>query len=544
MKNCNTAFLFKWAISFGNKGKLKCELTGLYSHTERCACKTALSRTTAMLPIKRQQIESWRSLPDEELQHRLSLQVGHQVCPAKNWCHSGTVFSGREPVLCLSKQENRLQTQNQHWNCFGGKEHVSTLMLAHRAAAMAVDSCFNKQSSKLRQLEVHRVRNSNVQVEQNKTQPLLFRLEGSQLRLSGLEIRLPPQTLHCGGFLCFHGDNITASDRIRSEVRTAYLVIDCVISVVGMVGNGLVIYVTGFRMKRTVHSIWFLNLALADFLFTVFLIFYIIALYQDYWPFGLFMCKLETFVIVLNMFASVFFLMAISLDRCLCTCAVVWARNNRTVCKAQLVSVVIWLIAMICSIPYATFRKLEEKNGKTSCVYTKDKTLWLFLLIFRFIMAFLIPFLVITASYVAISVRTRRLQSERKQRSRRIILSVILAFFLCWVPYQVYRFLEFSTPDNPQLKVIFEHGYLLTTSLAFLNSCLNPILYVFMCDEFQKKLKQSIFLVFESALAEDRDTSQKSDSAVPVQSSGTATSFNLTENRVDAIEERETLSIE
>ncbi|XP_053169790.1 C3a anaphylatoxin chemotactic receptor-like [Scomber japonicus] len=345
-------------------------------------------------------------------------------------------------------------------------------------------------------------------------------------------------------------DNITASepssdDGIRRKVPTAYLVIYCVIIVVGMVGNGLVIYVTGFRMKRTVHSIWFLSLALADFLCTSFLIFLTISLSQDFhWPFGLFMCKLSNFVTVLNMFASVFFLMAISLDRCLCTCAVVWARNNRTVCKAQLVSVVIWLIAMICSIPYATFRKLEVYSGKTSCVYFMDITQKLILVIFRFIMAFLIPFLVITASYVAIGVRTRRLQSERKQRSRRIILSVILAFFLCWLPYHVLRFVQFSTPDNPQMKVIFEHGYLLTTSLAFLNSCLNPILYVFMCDEFQKKLKQSIFLVFESALAEDRDTSQKSDSAVPVQSSSTGSSFILKESRVDAIEERETLSTE
>ncbi|CAK6980815.1 chemerin-like receptor 1 [Scomber scombrus] len=322
-------------------------------------------------------------------------------------------------------------------------------------------------------------------------------------------------------------DNITASEPSRDDlvgrkVRTAYLVIYCVIIVVGMVGNGLVIYVTGFRMKRTVNSIWFLNLALADFLFTAFLIFYTISVYQDYyWPFGLFMCKLNSFVYQVNMFASVFLLMAISLDRCLCTCAVVWARNNRTVCKAQLVSVAIWLMAMVCGIPYATFRKLLERNRVTYCVYSGDITQKLIFVIFRSIMAFLIPFLVITASYVAIVVRTRRLQSARKQRSRRIIISVILAFFLCWFPFHVFRFLEFS---KPQLVYIIVTGSPLAVSLAFLNSCLNPILYVFMCDEFQKKLKQSIFLVFESALAEDRDTSQKSDSAVPVQSSGTVTS--------------------
>ncbi len=37
--------------------------------------------------------------------------------------------------------------------------------------------------------------------------------------------------------------------------------------------------------------------------------------------------------------------------------------------------------------------------------------------------------------------------------------------------------------------------------LAFLNSCLNPVLYVFMCDEYKKKLKQ--YLLLETAFHED-----------------------------------------
>ncbi|CAK6960442.1 chemerin-like receptor 1 [Scomber scombrus] len=354
-------------------------------------------------------------------------------------------------------------------------------------------------------------------------------------------------------------DNSTVSKRAETlrGVQLACLVIYCVIMMVGTVGNGLVIYVTGFRIKRTVNSVWFLNLALADFLFTAFLIFSTIALSQSHrWQFGLLMCKLNTFVSAVNMFASVFLLMAISLDRCLSTCVVVWAQNKRTVCKAQLITVAIWLTAMVCSTPYATFRKLLEHNNNTYCVYSGDNTQKWILVTFRFVMAFLIPFLVIMASYVAIGVRAKRLQRTRKRRSRRIIITVILAFFLCWLPFHVFQFLELKFIGNRKLQSIIMTGGPLAVSLAFLNSCLNPILYVFMCDEFQKRLKQSICHVFESALAEDHLSfmssrslssqlsriSRKSDSAVPMERKGKVTSFK--ECRVDATDERDTLSTE
>ncbi|XP_029958027.1 chemokine-like receptor 1 [Salarias fasciatus] len=308
-------------------------------------------------------------------------------------------------------------------------------------------------------------------------------------------------------------------DEIYRRIQTANVVIYCLIVIFGTLGNGLVIYVTGFKMKRSVNSVWFLNLALADFLFTTFLIFSTVSLSRGHqWPFGQPMCKFSNFLSLVNMFASVFFLTAISLDRCVSIWVVAWAQNKRSVRKAQIMCVVVWVTAAICSIPNATFRSVKEIRGVFKCVYGREMTpeqKWI-LYTFRFVMGFLIPFLVILVSYVAIGIRARRLHNTRKRRPCRIILSIIFAFFICWLPFHVVSFMELKAKTNPSLRSVVKIGGPVTLTLAFMNSALNPILYVFMCEEFQKKLKRSICFVLESALAED-PTSFKSSRSFSTQ---------------------------
>ncbi|CAI5662708.1 unnamed protein product [Oreochromis niloticus] len=333
-----------------------------------------------------------------------------------------------------------------------------------------------------------------------------------------------------------------------THIHTASIVIYCVIFIVGTLGNGLVIYVTSFKMKKTVDSVWFLNLAIADFLFTAFLIFSIISLSQSQqWPFGAFMCKLNTFVSVVNMFVSIFTLTAMSLDRCLCIWVVVWAHNKRTVIKAQLISVGIWVIAGVFSTPYATFRTASVRSsGESSCSYSAKITHKWTLDIFRFVMGFVIPFLIIVMSYVSIGIRAMRMPRTRRRRSRRIIFSIIFAFFICWLPFHIFNFIELRFSTNLEILGIVRMYGPLTVSLAFLNSCLNPILYVFMCEEFQKKFRQSICFVLESALAEDHlsflstrsmsstfsKASQKSDTAATLDRIDPAIYENIPESTV------------
>uniref|UniRef100_A0A8C1LLU1 G-protein coupled receptors family 1 profile domain-containing protein n=1 Tax=Cyprinus carpio TaxID=7962 RepID=A0A8C1LLU1_CYPCA len=257
--------------------------------------------------------------------------------------------------------------------------------------------------------------------------------------------------------------------------------------VVGLIGNGLVIFLTGCRMKTTVNSIWFLNLAIADFLFLLSTIIFILSVLGR-WNHKLLINI--SIMSTLNLFASIFFLVVISLDRCLCTWMVVWAKNKRTLLKAKIICIIVWVSCIGCSIPFFMF------DMSTSLVT------------YNFTLGFLIPFLIIASSYTAIGVRIKRLKRVKQLRSYRVIITVTLAFFICWFPCHVCSFYAVTVVGNKwsdyvMIKKVFLTAVIVSIYLVYLNSCLNPILYVFMCDEYKKKLKQSLLLVLETAFAED-----------------------------------------
>lgn len=295
----------------------------------------------------------------------------------------------------------------------------------------------------------------------------------------------------------------------RGNVQVVATVVYCVAFLLGTLGNGLVVYVTGFKMKQTVNIIWFLNLAVADFLFTAFLLFDIVYISRGFvWPFGDFICKLNTLVGVLNMFTSVFLLMVISLDRCLLTWLAVWAQNKRTICKAKVICITIWLISLGCSIPYSAYKQVFQYKNSTVCGAPKiTATIHRDLIIFRSVVGFFIPFVIILGSYLAISKRIISLQRKKKLKPFRIILAVILAFFLCWLPFHIFQYLDLKCNSDGNfsgaLCKAVSVGVPLSTSVAFLNSCLNPVLYVFLCEDFQQRFHQSILSVLESTFLEE-----------------------------------------
>ncbi|XP_075695138.1 chemerin-like receptor 1 [Rhinoderma darwinii] len=297
-------------------------------------------------------------------------------------------------------------------------------------------------------------------------------------------------------------------DRVKSPLDYITLVVFFLTFLLGTIGNGLVIWFTTFRMKKTVNVIWFLNLSIADFTFTLFLLFSIIYLANDFnWLFGTFMCKFSHMVLFLNLFASVFLLTVISIDRCISVIFPVWCQNHRTPRRAIFVVVGVWILAIIFSLPYFIFRDTFEYNNVVVCYnnfaleQSPDigRSLHEWSVIMRFIVGFLIPFTIMVTCYTVIALHIRRNPMTTSTKPFKVIIAVIIFFLVCWLPYHIFAFLELYSiyREDGYLSSEIRIGIPITASLSFLNSVVNPFLYAFIVQDFRAKYWRSIQSVFQ-----------------------------------------------
>ncbi|XP_056236111.1 chemerin-like receptor 1 [Seriola aureovittata] len=300
------------------------------------------------------------------------------------------------------------------------------------------------------------------------------------------------------------------------KIHILSLIVYCLAFVLGVLGNGVVIWVTGFKMKKTVNTVWFLNLAVADFLFTAFLPLTVTYTAMGFhWPFGHLMCKLHTTITFLNMFASVYILVMISVDRCVSVVWPVWAQNHRNIRKASYVSLGVWVLALILSAPYFVFKDTFTYSDNTTLCFTNfalsdDHETGMFryqaVAITYILLGFVVPFTVIVSCYAVIIHRLRRNRTLASKSSRPIyvIAAIITTFFLCWAPYYVMRLIELDHHMHfKTFGYVLSIGLPITTSLIFFNSCLNPLLYVFMGQDFKDIVHKSILKIFETAFQEE-----------------------------------------
>ncbi|XP_071328164.1 C5a anaphylatoxin chemotactic receptor 1 [Trachinotus anak] len=280
-------------------------------------------------------------------------------------------------------------------------------------------------------------------------------------------------------------------------IQIVALVFYGLVVLLGVPGNALVVWVTGFCMPQSVTSLWFLNLALADLLCCLSIPLLMVPLaHDDHWHFGPLACTLIKGVFYLVMYCSVLQLVLISLDRWMLVSRPVWCQNNRRPKQAAFGCVAVWCLALIGSIPQFVYTKeIEAGENKRECLTVNSPLSAAMVTSFRFVLGFFLPFLVIVICHWVVYRKAEHGLTRGRTRSKRtvrVISAVVLSFFLCWLPLHMIDFLFLVIRRNSAHSPNIYLAHVLALCLAYFNSCLNPLLYVCLGRGFKDSVNRSL----------------------------------------------------
>ncbi|XP_029964189.1 type-2 angiotensin II receptor [Salarias fasciatus] len=346
--------------------------------------------------------------------------------------------------------------------------------------------------------------------------------------------------------------NLTTDDNCTDwrpvPMTTVIPAIYSVICVLGTVANALAVCVLahGSASRRTVANTFMLNLCVSDLLFLLSLPLWAVYYSWGYhWPFGAAACKICGALHNLNLYASIFFITCMSMDRYLAIVHPLGSQISRDPKRAQLLCVLVWVLACACTAPTVFLRNTRhiQSLGVEACVIFYPLHVWYLTLTgMKMVLAFLLPLLIISCCYCAIgrhlladtslmkmqtpshppktpssssrgshedcsrperpptpSVRPSQGGGCRPREGRGLervlwtVAAVVLAFFICWFPFHCVTFIDVLSSEG-WLDGCWVHWTIqnltpLTLCLGFSNSAINPVLYCFIGNHFRGRLR-------------------------------------------------------
>ncbi|MEQ2186129.1 hypothetical protein GOODEAATRI_025466, partial [Goodea atripinnis] len=299
------------------------------------------------------------------------------------------------------------------------------------------------------------------------------------------------------------------------------------IFLVGLASNVLVFWVN-LRPDRNRYQshLYVVNLAVADLCVVLTLPVWATSMLQDgLWPFGEAVCKVTHLVFGVNLFSSIFFLTCMSVDSYLSITLLPSAlSSSRRKMLRQLICALVWLLALGASIPDTYFLQAVRSPYRdgTVCrpVYPSENPRdWIVgVQLSFFVLGFAIPFPIIAIFYLLLAASIAPNPDQEYRIGRRIVLSYVLVFLVCWLPFHAVLLLDTLTllnvlPFTCRLESFLDVALHLTQCFSLVHCCVNPILYNFLHRIYSYDLMKAFIFQYSArtGLARLIDSSQTSE---------------------------------
>ncbi|XP_069172707.1 allatostatin-A receptor [Procambarus clarkii] len=279
-----------------------------------------------------------------------------------------------------------------------------------------------------------------------------------------------------------------------------------IIVLVGLFGNTLVVIViiANKQMRSTTNYLIF-SLAMADLLFIVFCVPFTASDYiLPTWPFGSIWCKTVQYLTYVTAYASVYTLLLLSFDRFLAVVHPIAALTIRTEKNALHSITLSWILILTSCIPLYLCHGIKKQKFEDEvyfqCAFLDHEYNHMAFHIGFITTMYFVPLTVIVVLYLMILNRlwygvslggSRSAESVRgKKRVTRMVVIVVVTFIVCWFPIQLVLLLKsLNMYEMTTFNIIMQ---IAGQVLAYINSCVNPILYAFLSDPFRKAFRKVI----------------------------------------------------
>ncbi|KAM8960412.1 chemerin-like receptor 1 [Pelodytes ibericus] len=347
------------------------------------------------------------------------------------------------------------------------------------------------------------------------------------------------------GNMCLLTWEMTALEHLHEEyassVQLSSFVLSVATCVIGLLGNVIVICVAGCAMKKHQSKIWFLNLAVADLVFLLCLPLNAVAELKGNWPFGSPLCKTYNFLSIANMYASIFIITALNIDRALAVAKPIWHHKFFSCRVCYCICSLIWVITVLSSVPaiflsneveskkkvecslfdvekvqvdtevprlyfatsievgaFRTFsRYLDQCNTVQCCADEKAQKVWSqlvstteSLIIPLLLIGYFIPLCVIFISNIIIVLQVRKSKGGKPSRLYRIIVTVVMVYLLTWTPFVIAEIILLAAIKSMNITLVYKVVLFmpLLSSISGTHSCLNPVMYVLVGSKVRSRL--------------------------------------------------------
>ncbi|XP_015813428.2 trace amine-associated receptor 13c-like [Nothobranchius furzeri] len=298
------------------------------------------------------------------------------------------------------------------------------------------------------------------------------------------------------GELCFPQLLNSSCRRLElphTELMLYYVVLSCLSGLTALLNLLVIISLSHFRQLHTPTNLLLLSLAVSDFLVGL-LLFFQILLIDGCWYFGDIVCTQYQYLAYFITSASIGTMVLISVDRYVAICYPLHYSTHVTADRARLCICLCWICSWIFQI--LILKDNLQQPGRFNscvgeCVFVVNNTATYTDLIFSFIL----PITVIVVLYVRVfivavsqsramrlhvgasAVKSSAFAKTSQIKAAKTLGVVVIVFLMCMCPFYCVSLAGQQTAQH------------FVVSLFYVNSCLNPVFYVFFYPWFRKSIK-------------------------------------------------------